>query len=244
MVLLRLLMQHSHPSSACAHWPEPRPVCQARNSPFYLYSPARIASNYQAYDAALSGLRAIIGYAVKANNNLHILRQLQRLGSGAVLVSGNELKLALEAGFDTSRCLQMLGVARWAHQACSVRVSRGSRACQLSVQASAAAGTGPPGLALQSIHLLQSQLPATGLACRTIFNGNGKQHWELRLAVQHDVLINIDSEFDLDNITNAAQGVGKTARVLIRINPDVDPQARLGNLQGQPTMHCLDWRRP
>ena len=61
-------------------------------------------------------------------------------------------------------------------------------------------------------------------SCRTIFNGNGKQPWELELAVQHNVLINIDSEFDLDNILAAAQRVGQPARVLIRINPDVDPQ--------------------
>ena len=63
--------------------------------------------------------------------------------------------------------------------------------------------------------------------CRTIFNGNGKQPWELELAVQHDVLINIDSEFDLENILAAAKAVGQAARVLIRINPDVDPQVHL-----------------
>ena len=43
-------------------------------------------------------------YAVKANNNLPILRHLSGLGSGAVLVSGNELKLAMAAGFDPTRC--------------------------------------------------------------------------------------------------------------------------------------------
>jgi diaminopimelate decarboxylase len=57
----------------------------------------------QAYEAALSGLPSFIGYAVKANNNLKILQHLQQLGSGAVLVSGNELQLALKAGFDPTR---------------------------------------------------------------------------------------------------------------------------------------------
>lgn len=60
--------------------------------------------------------------------------------------------------------------------------------------------------------------------CRTIFNGNGKLPWELRLAVEQGVLVNVDSEFDLDNIAAAAEAAGKTARVLIRINPDVDPE--------------------
>ena len=47
--------------------------------------------------------------------------------------------------------------------------------------------------------------------------------WELELGVKEDCLINIDSEFDFENISRAAEAVGKTARVLLRINPDVDP---------------------
>lgn len=62
------------------------------------------------------------------------------------------------------------------------------------------------------------------LKCRTIFNGNGKLPAELRLAIEKGVLINVDSEFDLENIAAAAKAVNKSARVLIRINPDVDPQ--------------------
>lgn len=60
--------------------------------------------------------------------------------------------------------------------------------------------------------------------CRTIFNGNGKLPAELRFAVEKEVLINCDSEFDLDNIAAAAKSVGKPARVMIRINPDIDPE--------------------
>ena len=52
------------------------------------------------------------------------------------------------------------------------------------------------------------------------------------------MLVNVDSEFDLDNIAAAAEAAGKTARVLIRINPDVDPEV--------PPFHavCLVWRCP
>ena len=60
---------------------------------------------------------------------------------------------------------------------------------------------------------------------RTVLNGNGKLPWELRLAIQEGVLVNVDSEFDLQNIAEAARAVGKPARILIRINPDVDPKA-------------------
>lgn len=74
-----------------------------QTSPFYLYSKDRITANYKAYEAALRGLDSIVGYAVKANNNLKIMQHLQQLGSGAVLVSGNELHLAKQAGFDPTR---------------------------------------------------------------------------------------------------------------------------------------------
>jgi diaminopimelate decarboxylase len=60
---------------------------------------------------ALQGLEHILCYAVKANNNLRIMEHLQSLGSGAVLVSGNELHLAMAAGFDPTR---------WACQHCTV----------------------------------------------------------------------------------------------------------------------------
>ena len=79
----------------------------AEDGPFYLYSKETITRNYKAYEAALQGLDSVVGYAIKANNNLLIMKHLQQLGSGAVLVSGNELKLAVAAGFDTNRCVGM-----------------------------------------------------------------------------------------------------------------------------------------
>jgi diaminopimelate decarboxylase len=72
--------------------------------PMYLYSKSKLTANYTSYKEAMESLPYIIGYAVKANNNLRIMQHLQNLGSGAVLVSGNELKLAQSAGFDTTKC--------------------------------------------------------------------------------------------------------------------------------------------
>lgn len=57
-----------------------------------------------------------------------------------------------------------------------------------------------------------------------MLNGNGKLPWELELAAQQGALVNVDSEFDLANIAAAARATGKRVKVLIRINPDVDPQ--------------------
>jgi diaminopimelate decarboxylase len=66
---------------------------------------------------------------------------------------------------------------------------------------------------------------------RTILNGNGKLPWELEEAARQGVLINVDSEFDLKNIIAAAQTTGTPVKVLLRINPDVDPKVRL--------LHCI-----
>ena len=92
---------------------------------------------------------------------MHVLRYLASLGCGAVLVSGNELKTAIQAGFSTNKM---------------------------------------------------------------VFNGNGKMQQELDLAVENGVLVNIDSEFDLEHIILSGKKTGKKARALLRINPDVDPK--------------------
>ncbi|MBA0602080.1 hypothetical protein Gorai_002274, partial [Gossypium raimondii] len=59
---------------------------------------------------------------------------------------------------------------------------------------------------------------------RCIFNGNGKILEDLILAAQEGVFVNVDSEFDLENIVTAAKVAGRKVNVLLRINPDVDPQ--------------------
>lgn len=59
---------------------------------------------------------------------------------------------------------------------------------------------------------------------RCVFNGNGKILEDLVLAAKEGVFVNIDSEFDLENIVAAARIAGKKVNVLLRINPDVDPQ--------------------
>lgn len=86
----------------CDELPVSDIAAQLNYSPFYLMSKRQLTHNFRAYETALQGLdTSFIGYAVKANHNLHVMRYLASLGCGAVLVSGNELKTALAAGFDT-----------------------------------------------------------------------------------------------------------------------------------------------
>ena len=102
--------------------------------------------------------------------------------------------------------------------------SRTSRPSQLSWSDVLAACNAPNAYQLAKKALCFTLAQSAHPVCRTIFNGNGKLPAELRFAVEQGVLINCDSEFDLDNIAEAARAVGKAARVLIRINPDIDPQ--------------------
>ncbi|KAH7835574.1 hypothetical protein Vadar_027478 [Vaccinium darrowii] len=61
-------------------------------------------------------------------------------------------------------------------------------------------------------------------SARCIFNGNIKLLDDLVLPAREGVFVNIDCEFDLDNIVSAARIAGKKVNVLLWINPDVDPQ--------------------
>jgi diaminopimelate decarboxylase len=56
-----------------------------------------------------------------------------------------------------------------------------------------------------------------------ILNGNGKTFPELALAIEQGSLINIDSNFDFKHIKQVAEELGKSANLLLRINPNIDP---------------------
>lgn len=78
-------------------------IAEAVGTPTYVYSSATLTRHYRVFSDALRGVDALICYAVKANPNLAIVRTLGRLGSGADVVSGGELKIALDAGIPAAR---------------------------------------------------------------------------------------------------------------------------------------------
>ncbi len=67
-------------------------------TPFYLYSRKTIVDHYLKFAAAFSDIPHLIAYSVKACSNIHIIRILGELGSGADIVSGGELYRVLKAG--------------------------------------------------------------------------------------------------------------------------------------------------
>ena len=135
-------------------------LADAVGTPFYCYSTATLERHYRVFAEAFAGEKALVCYAMKANSNQSVLRTLAKLGAGADVVSGGELKRALAAGI-------------------------------------------PPE--------------------RIVFSGVGKTEAEIRAALAADILcLNVESEPELELLSALASGQGKTARISVRVNPDVD----------------------
>ena len=72
-------------------------------TPLYVYSRALIEENFRRFDAAFASVPHLVCYAAKANSNLAVLTLLSRLGSGADVVSGGELRAVLQCGIPADR---------------------------------------------------------------------------------------------------------------------------------------------
>jgi diaminopimelate decarboxylase len=135
-------------------------LADAVGTPFYCYSTATLERHYRVFADAFADVKSLVCYAMKANSNQSVLRTLAKLGAGADVVSGGELKRALAAGIPASKIL---------------------------------------------------------------FSGVGKTEAELRAALAAEILcLNVESEPELDLLSKLAVETGRTARISIRVNPDVD----------------------
>jgi len=135
-------------------------LAQAVGTPFYCYSTATLTRHYRVFADAFADVPSLVCYAMKANSNQAVVATLARLGAGADVVSGGELKRALAAG-----------------------------------------------------------VPAD----KIMFSGIGKTADELAAAVDAGILcINVESEPELELLSQIAASRGRTACVSVRVNPDVD----------------------
>lgn len=129
-------------------------------TPFYCYSTATLERHYRVFTQAFAGRDVRLCYALKANSNQSVISTLARLGAGADIVSGGELKRALAAGVK---------------------------------------------------------------ADRIVFSGVGKTRQEMADALDAGILcFNVESEPELEALSEVASSLGAVARVSLRVNPDVD----------------------
>jgi diaminopimelate decarboxylase len=73
-------------------------LAEAVGTPFYCYSTATLERHYRVFAKAFADVPSLVCYAMKANSNQAVIATLARLGAGADVVSGGELKRALAAG--------------------------------------------------------------------------------------------------------------------------------------------------
>lgn len=135
-------------------------LARSVGTPFYCYSSATLERHYRVFTEAFAGRDVLLCYALKANSNQAVISTLARLGAGADIVSGGELKRAVAAG-----------------------------------------------------------VPAQ----KIVFSGVGKTRQEMSDALDAGILcFNIESEPELDALSEVASSRGAIAPISIRVNPDVD----------------------
>lgn len=138
-------------------------IARAVGTPVYVYSAATIRDRYRRLDHMLASVPHRIHYTLKANASRGILALLRELGAGADVVSGGELRRAMNAGFAPSDI---------------------------------------------------------------VFGGVGKTEQELADALDADVLmINAESETEIRLLDRLAREREMTARVSIRVNPEITLEA-------------------
>jgi diaminopimelate decarboxylase len=80
-------------------------LASAVGTPFYCYSTATLTRHYQVFTGAFADAPALVCYAMKANSNQAVVRTLARLGAGADVVSGGELRRARLAGIPADKIM-------------------------------------------------------------------------------------------------------------------------------------------
>ncbi len=129
-------------------------------TPFYYYDIELLDKTLNLVKSEADKYAYEVHYAVKANANPGILKEIARKGLGADCVSGGEVRAAIEAGFPASKI---------------------------------------------------------------VFAGVGKTDWEINLALDYDIFcFNAESLPELEVINELAAAKNKTARIELRINPNVD----------------------
>ena len=72
------------------------------NTPFYYYDMDVLRATLREIQRNIDGYPFMVHYAVKANGNPKILNEIAKHGLGADLVSGGEIRAALDAGFEAA----------------------------------------------------------------------------------------------------------------------------------------------
>jgi diaminopimelate decarboxylase len=130
------------------------------DTPFYYYDMELLRATLETIKKETENRPFHVHYAVKANANPHILKEIASYGFGADCVSGNEILAALKCGFSPDKI---------------------------------------------------------------VFAGVGKSDREMLIGLDNDIFcFNVESIPELEVLNALAAAKGKTAKVALRINPNID----------------------
>ena len=73
-------------------------IAQKYGTPSYCYSYKQLKLNINNFKKSFRSFSPLICFAIKSNTNLELIREIQKSGLGADVVSMGELMLALKAG--------------------------------------------------------------------------------------------------------------------------------------------------
>ena len=79
------------------------PQLVAHKTPYYLYDLSLLQNTLNALTTESKKYNYHVHYAFKANTNTKIIQQIKAAGLGADCVSGNEIKHAIDNGFEASK---------------------------------------------------------------------------------------------------------------------------------------------
>ena len=78
-------------------------IAKRYGTPTYCYSYNKLKENINNFKKSFRSFSPLICFAVKSNTNVHIIREIKKLGLGADVVSMGELMLALKAGINPNK---------------------------------------------------------------------------------------------------------------------------------------------
>ena len=73
-------------------------IAQKYGTPAYCYSYSQLRENINNFKKNFKSFSPLICFAIKSNTNVNLIRQIQKFGLGADVVSLGELMMALKAG--------------------------------------------------------------------------------------------------------------------------------------------------
>jgi len=87
-------------------------IAKKFGTPSYCYSYFELKKNINNFKRNFKSFSPLICFAIKSNTNVNLIKEIQKFGLGADVVSMGELMMALKAGIDPKKKLSFQVLAK------------------------------------------------------------------------------------------------------------------------------------